>query len=334
MTAWSSSKRRAEVEREVQMTKTVDEHIKTLGAHLNKNATQSGFFHQTLVLTSRNFKTAYKNVIAYWIRVAMYVALAILMGTTWLDIGTSQRKVQDRFSVHFFSVAFLCFMSVAGIPAYLEDRLTFIRERGDGLYRVGPYVIANTLVAIPFIFLISIAFSSVAYFLVGLQGGAAAFFTFVGYLFLALMVAESICVFVSALIPIFVAALAIVAFLNGFFMVVQGYFVQYQNLPIWWKWANYIDYQKYAFEGIIQSDFTGLTFQCDQVVSNSTASSCNCYYPSSTLPASSCSFTGTDVLTNLSYTNINGWNWAGVLIGMIAIYRIGFYFTLLFKKSR
>ena len=40
----------------------------------------------------------------------------------------------DRLSVHFYSVAFLGFMSVAGIPAFLEERQVFLRERANGLY--------------------------------------------------------------------------------------------------------------------------------------------------------------------------------------------------------
>jgi ABC-type multidrug transport system permease subunit len=139
----------------------------------------------------------------------------------------------------------------------LEDRLVYLRETRDNVYTPFPYVAANTIVAIPFIFLVALSFSSVAYvwfysflsstqYMIGLTDTAEAFFIFTGYLFLALLVAESIVVLVSAIIPIFVAALAIVAFLNGWFMVVQGYFVQFQNIPIGWQWANLIDYQKYA----------------------------------------------------------------------------------------
>jgi hypothetical protein len=58
----------------------------------------------------------------------MYVGLAILMGTTWLRLGFDQAQVINRMVSLYFSVAFLAFMSVAGIPAFLEERLVFIRE--------------------------------------------------------------------------------------------------------------------------------------------------------------------------------------------------------------
>jgi len=46
---------------------------------------------------------------------------------------------------------------------------------------------------------------------------------YIGFLFLSIYVAESQVLVVAALLPIFVAALAISAFLNGFWMSVGGY---------------------------------------------------------------------------------------------------------------
>jgi hypothetical protein len=45
------------------------------------------------------------------------------------------QSIQDRISVLFFSVAFLTFMSIAAVPAFIEDKLLFVRERMNGAYR-------------------------------------------------------------------------------------------------------------------------------------------------------------------------------------------------------
>jgi ABC-type multidrug transport system permease subunit len=264
----------------------------------------------------------------------MYVMMAILMGTAWLEIGTDQVHLQDRFSALFFAVAFLAFMSVAGIPGFLEERLVFNRERANGFYRVGSYVIANTLVSIPFVFIISSSFTLVAYWLIGLNPDIYVFGRFLAFLFLALYVAESMVVFVSCLIPIFVAALTIASFMNGFFMVVQGYFVQRENLPRLWLWGHYIDYQKYAFEALLQNDLQGLTFQCQQI-ENVTAgqSKCFCLISNPSGP-DGCSFTGQDVLNHYGYTEIKQWLWAVALIVMVIVYRVGMYLVLRTRKSR
>lgn len=62
----------------------------------------------------------------------------------------------------FFSVAFLGFMSVSGIPSFLEERAVFIRERANGLYGPGSYVLANTITSIPFLFACTLFYSLIA----------------------------------------------------------------------------------------------------------------------------------------------------------------------------
>ena len=146
--------------------------------------------------------------------------------------------------MHFFSVAFLGFMSVAGIPAFLEERQVFIRERLNGQYGAGPYVLANSLVTLPYLFICAVIFAVLCYWSIGLNPGATQFFRFLAILYLAVYTAEAQAAIVAAAVPIFVAALAIASFLNGFWMSVGGYFIRAVNLPrFWYYWAHFIDFQ-------------------------------------------------------------------------------------------
>ena len=111
-------------------------------------------------------------------------------------------------------------MAVAGIPGFLEEWLVFIREVSNGSYYPLSYSIANFLIGLPFIALIALVFTIIVYPSVGFNSRFSAVVIFYLFFFLSLMVAESISVLVSALVPIFVAALTIVSFMNGFFMVV------------------------------------------------------------------------------------------------------------------
>ncbi|KAL2915623.1 hypothetical protein HK105_204808 [Polyrhizophydium stewartii] len=319
-------------------------------------AVQAGFtngvMYQTATLMSRMFLNARKDILAYWVRVAMYVGLAILMGTTWLRMGTYQSTVQDRLAAIFFSVAFLSFMSVAGIPAFLEVRHVFLRERGNGLYSTAAYLLSDFIVSMPFIFIITISFSLIAYWLMGFQGDAGRFFVFVGYLFLALLVAEAQVIFISVAIPIFVAALAITAFLNGLWMVVQGFFVQRMNLPGFWRYSfHYIDFQKYAFEILVKNEFSeNMWFQCQRVgavapggstAANATAAitnaavqnpACFCIFPS-TRSTDGCSFNGLDIIDYYGYGEVNYGAWAGLMIAILVAFKIGTYLILRKHKN-
>lgn len=151
-------------------------------------------------------------------------------------------------------------MTVAGIPAFLEERLIFIREYNNGCYSVLSYVLANTFIMVPFIFIIAFCFTIICYPMADLNDEPRRAAIFGVFMFVLLLVAESMTLFISALIPIFVAALAIVSFMNGFFMIVEGFFIRYENLPRFWIWGHYWAYHKYGLEGMIKNDLNNLTF--------------------------------------------------------------------------
>jgi ABC-type multidrug transport system ATPase subunit len=46
-------------------------------------------------LVHRSFIKSYRDVIAYGIRIAMYMGLAIMMGTVWLRLGTEQKNIES-----------------------------------------------------------------------------------------------------------------------------------------------------------------------------------------------------------------------------------------------
>lgn len=198
----------------------------------------------TFVLLSRMFIKSYRDVVAYGIRIAMYMGLAIMMGTVWLRLSTTQDSIQPFINAIFFGSAFMSFMAVAYVPAFLEDRATFVKDRANGLYGATPFLLANFLIGLPYLFLISVIFSVIAYWLSNFTPSGTAFMTWIMWLFLDLLAAESLVVFVSSLFPIFVLSLAIVAFTNGLWMSVGGFLVTPTILNVFWKYVfHYIDYQ-------------------------------------------------------------------------------------------
>lgn len=48
-----------------------------------------------LALIHRSFIKSYRDIIAYGIRIAMYMGLAIMMGTVWLRMGETQNHIQS-----------------------------------------------------------------------------------------------------------------------------------------------------------------------------------------------------------------------------------------------
>lgn len=74
-----------------------------------------------------------------------------MMGTVWLRLGLTQDNIQPFINAIFFSGAFMSFMAVAYIPAYLEDYESYKKERANGLYGPTAFLLSNFLIGIPFI---------------------------------------------------------------------------------------------------------------------------------------------------------------------------------------
>ncbi|KAL9592691.1 MAG: hypothetical protein Q9179_006460 [Wetmoreana sp. 5 TL-2023] len=216
---------------------------KAATANWTEKESHTGFIAVVLALLHRSFIKSYRDVVAYGIRFAMYGGLAIMMGTVWLRLPETQSSIGPFTNAIFFGSAFMSFMAVAYVPAFLEDRATFIKERANGLYGATAFMISNFLIGLPYLFLISLIFSIIAYWLNNFRPSATAFFTWVMWLFLDLLAGESLVVLMSSLFPNFVIALALTAFANGLWMSVGGFLVSPKVLNVFWRYVfHYIDY--------------------------------------------------------------------------------------------
>lgn len=217
----------------------------------------------------------------------------------------------------------MSFMAVAYVPAFIEDRNIYVKEFRNGLYGAAELIVSNFLIGIPYLFLIAIGFSAISYWLSNFNPTATAFFTWVMWVFLDLLAAEGLVVFMSSLFPNFVISLALVAFANGLWMCVNGFMVEPTVLNVFYKYVfSYWDYQKYVFEGMMVNEFSGRTYSC--------GSECQCMYQTSL--ADQCEIAGEGVLAQYGYrTGYLGKN-VGIMIGIIAGYRIAAWLVLVWRR--
>uniref|UniRef100_A0A060T3A4 ARAD1A14146p n=1 Tax=Blastobotrys adeninivorans TaxID=409370 RepID=A0A060T3A4_BLAAD len=278
----------------------------------------SVFTSQVFYLCRRQLIKARRDVFAYGVRMIMYLGLAILMGTVWLRFKQEEKYVQPYVNAIFFGSAFMSFMAVAYIPAFLEDHSAFVRESQNGLYGPGPFLVSNFVIGVPFLFLIALMFLIVTFWLIHFTATGPVFGKFLLWLFLDLLAAESLVVLISLMVPQFVGALALVAFANGLWMSVDGFLVAPNVLNVFWKYTfHQFDYQRYVFEGLMAAQFKGTNFECHE----------QCRY---SLGNSSSS--GQEILESYGYGNIPEGKWVGILISIIAAMRILAYLWLKLKN--
>lgn len=143
---WNKSEGSNTTSREIEAESRTEENVRVRSSRGSPNK-----LLLPLTLVHRSLIKSYRDVIAYGIRIAMYMGLAIMMGTVWLRLSTEQDNIQAFINAIFFGGAFMSFMAVAYIPAFLEDRALLIKERANGLYGPGSFMLANFITGVPFL---------------------------------------------------------------------------------------------------------------------------------------------------------------------------------------
>ncbi|KAF8038066.1 hypothetical protein BT93_B0809 [Corymbia citriodora subsp. variegata] len=281
---------------------------KNVGEILGRNGSQASFITQSLVLTKRSFVNMYRDLGYYWLRLAIYVALCLCVGTIFYDIGSTYGSIQARGSMLMFVAAFLTFMAIGGFPSFVEDMKVFGRERLNGHYGVTAFIVGNTFSSIPYLLIISLIPGAIAYYLVGLQKSFEHFAYFASVLFACMLLVESLMMIVASIVPDFLMGIITGAGIQGVMMLNGGFFRLPDDLPKpFWRYPMYyISFHKYANQGFFKNEFEGLMFP-NQMGGSPTIG-------------------GEEILRNYWQVEMGYSKWVdlAILLGMVVVYRLMF----------
>ncbi|GAB2283355.1 ATP-binding cassette sub- G member 1 [Dionaea muscipula] len=232
-----------------------------------KKGSESSFINQSIVLTRRSFVNMYRDLGYYWLRFGIYIAICLCIGTIFLDIGNSPSSIQARASMLNFVANLLTLMAIGSFPSFVEDMKIFQRERLNGHYGVGAYVIGNTLSSIPFLIINTLIPGVIAYYLVGLQRGFTHFVYFAMILYAAVMLVESLMMVIASVVPDFLMGIISGAGLQGVTILTSGFYRLPDDIPkpLWKYPMYYISFNRYAAQGLYKNEFQGLIFATNQV---------------------------------------------------------------------
>ena len=101
------------------------------------------------------------------------------------------------------------------------------------------------------------------------------------------------------------------------------------NLNPFWRYVfHFIDYQSYVFQGMMVNEFAGRNYTCP---TTNTPTGCTCMYD--TELSDLCLIDGKGVLSTYGYNTGNTGKWVGILIGIIAAYRLLGWAVLYLRRS-
>lgn len=275
------------------------------------------------ILLHRSWIKSYRDAVVYGMRFAMYLGLAIMIGTVWFRLPPIESSIQPFANCILFGSSFMSFMAVVYVPAFLEDRAVYIKDRANGLYGSTAFIISNFLIGLPYLLIIAFAPSTFVYWITNFRPTGTAFMTWVMWMYLNLIAAESLVVLMSALFPHFVAALALTAFANGLWMSCNGFMVTPPRLNPFYRYVFfYIDYQAYVFKGLVVNEFGSRVYACGE--------SCHCMFE--TRLKDECLIDGVGVLENYGFHTGGVGQSVGIVIAIVSVLRLMGWAAMQWRK--
>lgn len=278
----------------------------------------TSFFTQTWVMATRSFKQR-RHDILNWMHVIQISLISVLAGLLWFQMDKKESAISDRTGFLFFCTMFwLMHPWMQSLFAFPPERAVLTKERATGTYRLSAYFLGKVIAETPLELVLPFIFSVITYWMVDLSGDGYTFIFFIVIMWLFVLLGTGIGTLIGAAIVDMKKALTLSVIVVLGSILLGGFFINRENLPVWIAWARWLSIVKYSYELTMLNEFDlskGLKFT-----------------PSDPSSYSSNPITGDDILDKYGVeTKV----WADVifLVGMIILTRLGAYLALRFLNK-
>ncbi|KAK9999313.1 hypothetical protein SO802_018916 [Lithocarpus litseifolius] len=277
------------------------------------------FFFEIMFLCSRFWKIIYRTKQLFLARTMQAIVGGFGLGSVYLKVRKDEGGVAERLGLFAFSLSFLLSSTVEALPIYLQERRVLMKEASRGAYRISSYLIANTIVFLPFLFVVALLFAVPIYWLVGLNSSITAFVFFTFIVWLILLMASSLVLFLSAVSPDFISGNSLICTVLGAYFLFSGYFIPKDSIPKYWLFMYYVSLYRYPLDSLLINEYWSVRSECfswqDQDHSN-------------------CLLTGLDVLKSRGLDKDTRWMNVGIMFCFFVFYRVLCWIILSRRASK
>ncbi|KAK6587845.1 hypothetical protein RS030_81156 [Cryptosporidium xiaoi] len=196
--------------------------------------------------------------------------LGVLVGSIFFNLKSfvkddkaqSMLNASNIIGALFFSVMATSFTAVSTLESLITFRVIFTRDRAKGLYGTFLYMIGKHIGDFIFDIIPPLVFSNIFYFMsnsnsvsytnwsLGYQ-----YLTYQLIVLLSSWTCNGLLYFISGLSNSMELAYTITPVIMVIFMIVSGFFVTSNKLPVWLSWIKYVAFQRYSYSALTINTF-------------------------------------------------------------------------------
>lgn len=267
-------------------------------------------FLEIMFLCSRFWKIIYRTKQLFLARTMQAIVGGLGLGSVYVKVRKDEEGVTERLGLFAFSLSFLLSSTVEALPIYLQERRVLMKEVSRGAYRISSYLIANTVVFLPFLFIVALLFAVPVYWIVGLNPSISAFAFFTFVVWVIVLMASSLVLFLSAVSPDFISGNSLICTVLGAFFLFSGYFIPKDNIPKYWLFMYYVSLYRYPLDSLITNEYWSARDECFSWDFGGNWSERRCL------------MTGNDVLRSRGLERDTRWMNVGIMFGFFLFYRV------------
>ncbi|XP_054857731.1 ATP-binding cassette sub-family G member 8 [Eublepharis macularius] len=231
--------------------------------NMNSHSTDQlpGWFQQFTVLLSRQVSNNVRDLSALLIRGFEALLMSLLIGFLYYGHGKTRLSIQDTSALLYMMGALIPFTVVfEGITKCHSERVVLYQDLEDGLYPIGPYFSAKVLGELPEQCVLVIIYGIPIYWLANLSPESEHFFLNLLFFMFGTCCARTMALWISALLPTMQISAFFGNMLYTTFFLSGGFLISLQNLWTVPSWISKVSFVRWCFEGLMQVQFTGLTY--------------------------------------------------------------------------
>lgn len=275
---------------------------------------------EIMVLCVRLWKIIYRTKQLFLARTLQALVGGFGLGSVYVKVRKDEGGVGERLGLFAFSLSFLLSSTVEALPIYLQERRVLMKEASRGSYRVSSYLIANTIIFFPFLFIVAILFSVPLYWIVGLNPSPSAFAFFTFIVWLIVLMASSLVLFLSVISPDFISGNSLICTALGAFFLFSGYFIPKEFIPKYWLFMYYVSLYRYPLDSLVLNEYWSERDECFSTRIED--------------GVRKCVLTGRDVLKSRGLEKDMRWINVGIMLAFFVFYRILSWIVLTRKVSK